>query len=181
MKYLLDNQQTSRLLFRKIALSDVGQWLPFFEDPRAHQYWLSENKPPRLQCDAWYARQQQRYDEDLGGMNALIEKSSGRLIGHAGLLIQQVDGQNELEVAYSLLPAFWGKGYATEAALRCRDYAFENDFAGTLISIISIANIPSTNVALRNGMQVDKQTVYHDNRVNIFRVTRVQWEGLRQQ
>lgn len=179
MKYLLDHQQTARLLFRKIALSDVAHWLPFFEDPRTHQHWLSDEKPPRLQCEAWYARQQQRYDDDLGGMNALIEKSSGRLIGHAGLLVQQVDGQRELEVAYSLLPAFWGKGYATEAALKCRDEAFENKFASTLISIISVSNIPSGNVALRNGMHADRQTVYQGNRVNIFCITRGEWERLR--
>ncbi|MBS1577911.1 MAG: GNAT family N-acetyltransferase, partial [Bacteroidetes bacterium] len=65
-------------------------------------------------------------------MNALIEKESGRLIGHCGLLVQTVDNITELEIAYSLLPEFWNKGYATEAASKCRDYAFENDFSDSL-------------------------------------------------
>ena len=175
MKYLLE-QETPRLLFRKIHPSDFDQWLPFFEDSRTHQHWISEYKPPRVQCEEWYRRQQQRYDENLGGMNAVVEKSSRKLIGHAGLLIQTVDGQTEMEVAYSLLPVFWGNGYATEAATTCRDYAFENNFTSSLISIISIANTPSINVALRNNMQVDKETVYNRNRVKIFRITRDVWE-----
>lgn len=175
MKYLLDNQQTERLLYRKIQPSDIGQWLPFFEDPQTNRHWVSEYKLPRVQCEMWYMRQQQRYDEDLGGMNTLVERSSGKLVGHAGLLLQQVDGRKEMEVAYSLLPAFWGKGYATEAALKCRDYAFENNFADSLISIISITNTPSINVALRNGMYADRDTVYNNNEVTIFRITREAW------
>jgi len=175
MKYLLDRQQTARLFFRKIQLSDIPQWLPFFEDPQTHRHWIGEYKAPREQCEEWYRRQQQRYEEGLGGMNALIEKSSGKLIGHAGLLTQYVDGQKEMEVAYSLLPAFWRKGYATEAAVKCRDYAFGNNFADSLISIISITNTPSINVALRNGMHADRDTVYNMNDVTIFRIARAAW------
>ncbi|MBS1576028.1 MAG: GNAT family N-acetyltransferase, partial [Bacteroidetes bacterium] len=78
----------------------------------------------------------------------------------------------ELEIAYSLLPEFWNKGYATEAASKCRDYAFENDFSDSLISIISLTNIPSEKVALKTGMSVDKKTIYHHNEVNIFRVNK---------
>lgn len=178
MKYLLD-KETTRLLFRKIDLSDFDQWLPFFEDPQTHQHWITEPKPPSVHCEVWYRRQQQRYDENLGGMNALIEKSSGKLIGHAGLLIQRIDGQPALEIAYSLLPSFWGKGYATEAAMACRDHAFENNLADSVISIISITNTPSINVALRNKMKVDKETVYNENNVRIFRITRQEWERSR--
>ena len=179
MKYLLDHQQTARLLFRKIQLADIPQWLPFFEDPQTHRHWIGEYKAPWEQCEEWYKRQQQRYQEHLGGMNALLEKSSGRLVGHTGLLIQHVDGQKEMEVAYSLLPAFWGKGYATEAAVKCRDYAFENDFTDSLISIISMTNTPSINVALRNGMHAERDTVYNMNNVTIFRITRAAWMASR--
>ena len=105
-------------------------------------------------------------------MNALIEKESGRLIGHCGLLVQIVDGIPELEIAYSLLPEFWNKGYAIEAAMKCRDFAFANNFSDSLISIISLTNIPSEKVALKNGMHIDKRTIYSNNEVNIFRVNK---------
>src|SRR5690606_32134123 len=114
-----------------------------------------------------------RYKNGLGGMNALIEKETGRLIGHCGLLAQSVDNIAELEIGYSLLPDFWNKGYATEAAKKCRDYAFENNFSASLISIISLSNIPSQKVAFKNGMKIDKQTTYNNNEVYIFRIDKL--------
>jgi len=108
-------------------------------------------------------------------MNALIEKQSGKLIGYAGLLMQTVDEKTELEVAYSLRPDYRNQGFAAEAAAKCCDFAFENSFAESLISIISLTNSPSAKVAIKNGMKIEKQTVYKENRVNIFRVHRSDW------
>jgi len=169
MHYLLHNQQTERLLFRTIDEKDFSQWLKFFEDPRAHQYWVEEQGTPKHECEKWYEKQQLRYTQNRGGMNALIEKSSGTLVGHAGLLVQEVDGVSELEIAYSLLPEFWNKGYAIEAAHKCKLFGFENKFAQSLISIISESNLPSQKVATKNGMVIDKRTVYRQNSVYIFR------------
>lgn len=170
MKFLLHHQQTERLQFRSVDEKDFDQWLKFFEDPRAHQYWIEEKDIPFVECKKWYAKQHQRYNENRGGMNALIEKSTGKLVGHAGLLVQQVDEIEELEIAYSLLPEFWNKGYAIEAARKCKEYGFENKFSESLISIISVSNLPSQKVATKNGLSIAKQTVYHGNPVYIYRI-----------
>jgi RimJ/RimL family protein N-acetyltransferase len=169
MKYLLYNQQTERLLFCSIDEKHFAQWLKFFEDPRAHQYWVEEKETPEQECKKWYEKQRLRYAQDRGGMNALIEKSSGNLVGHAGLLVQEVDGVTELEIAYSLLPEFWNRGYAIEAAHKCKVFGFENNFATSLISIISESNLPSQKVATKNGMIIEKRTTYRQNQVYIFR------------
>jgi [ribosomal protein S5]-alanine N-acetyltransferase len=171
MNSLLNSQQTPRLLFRKIDLSDFDVWLKFFEAPETSTHWIEEKETPKIACEKWYQRQFERYQNNLGGMNALIEKSSGQLVGHAGLLVQIVDGITELEIGYSLLPEFWGKGYAIEAAQKCKEYAFENKLANSLISIISLTNLPSQKVAIKNGMSIDKQTVYKGNQVYIFRAS----------
>jgi len=169
MKYLLTNQQSERLLFRPIQSSDFNEWLQFFNDPEYFRHWVAEQGTAEVECKKWYANQFNRYATNRGGMNALIEKSSGALVGHAGLLVQVVDGIEELEIAYSLLPQFRGKGYATEAAQTCKAYAFANNFSPSLISIISLSNLPSQRVALKNGMKIEKQTIYKDNPVYIFR------------
>ncbi|MGC4035038.1 MAG: GNAT family N-acetyltransferase [Chitinophagaceae bacterium] len=176
MKYLLSGQETKHLLFRKISESDFDAWLEFHKDPQTSIHWLSEKELPEIECRKWYDYQFQRYDTDKGGMNALIEKTSGKLVGHCGLLVQVVDDKTELEIGYSLLRAFWNKGYASEAAIKCRDYAFENNFSESLISIISLSNLPSEKVAIRNGMKIDKQTYHRGNAVNVFRITMREWE-----
>lgn len=101
---------------------------------------------------------------------ALIEKDSGTLVGWCGLLVQEVDGTEELEVGYSVLPAYWSKGYATEAAQRCVTAAFEGNLAESVISIIQIHNVPSLRVAEKNGLQRDKQTSHNGNPVFIYRI-----------
>jgi [ribosomal protein S5]-alanine N-acetyltransferase len=170
MKFLLDGQKTERLSFRTISKLDFSDWVKFFEDPNTSLHWKEEKETPLIACEKWYQKQYWRYENDQGGMNALLEKTSGRLIGHCGLLVQTVDGISELEIAYSLLPEFWNKGYAFEAAQCCKLYAFQNDFSDSLISIISCTNLPSQKVALKNGMTVEKETVYHQNKVYIFRI-----------
>jgi ribosomal-protein-alanine N-acetyltransferase len=170
MKYLLENEETARLRFRKIKNSDFNHWLEFFKDPSSFEHWKSTREEPEAECKKWFGRQAERYENEEGGMNALIEKKSGELIGYSGLLVQTVDKEIELEVAYSLLPNYRNKGFASEAAIKCRDFAFKNNFADSLISIISLTNESSANVAIKNGMKIEKQTVYKNNRVNIFRV-----------
>ena len=175
MKYLLEGQSTDRLLFRRIDPSDFQHWLKFFQDPRTSIHWVEEKISPELTCENWYQKQQWRYENDKGGLNALVEKTSGQLIGHAGLLVQTVDGVEELEIGYSLLPAFWNAGYATEAVIKCKQFAFQQNLADSLISIISISNTPSQRVAAKNGMSIDKRTVYRNNEVFIYRIAKTDW------
>jgi [ribosomal protein S5]-alanine N-acetyltransferase len=176
MKYLLLAEETERLCFRLLEKSDFDSWLPFFQDPATSQFLgLGEMDSAHEKCEFWFELVERRYQQDTGGMNALIDKSTGHFIGQCGLLVQEVDGITELEVGYSLLPAFWNKGYATEAARKCRDYAFHNGFAESLISIIHIDNISSEMVAIKNGMKVQKQTVFKKMPVNIFRIDKSDW------
>ncbi|HTH55248.1 MAG TPA: GNAT family N-acetyltransferase [Cyclobacteriaceae bacterium] len=180
MKFLLDGSETERLVFRKIQESDFVDWLEFFKDPSTSIHWIEEKESAEKECTKWYEKQFGRYKDGRGGMNAVLEKHSGRLVGHCGLLVQTVDEIQELEIGYSLLPRFWGKGYASEAATLCRDSAFRNRFSESLISIISLSNYPSENVARKNGMNLAKATVYKGNQVNIFRITLREWTQLQE-
>jgi [ribosomal protein S5]-alanine N-acetyltransferase len=171
MKYLLEEQQSERLNFRKLEETDFEWWMEFSSHPEATRYFdFSENIIPEEFCKLWFKKVFDRYKNDLGGHNVLVERITGKPVGMCGLLVQEVDGISELEIGYSLHPAFWGKGYATEAARKCRDFAFENNFAESLISIVHVDNTASAKVAMRNGMKLEKTTVYKGIPVNIFRI-----------
>lgn len=173
MKLLLTGEETERLVFRKLRPSDFDDWLPFHQDARSSQYWEGVSKDPEIACQEQFERVFQYYEKNLGGANVLIQKTSGNLIGLCGLLSKTIDGIDELEIGYSILPQYWQKGYATEAAKKCKEFAFENGLAKSLISIIQVDNIPSQKVALNIGMSLCRTTTYFDNQVHIFRINTV--------
>jgi len=167
---LLEGEASKRLFFRKVEPSDFEDWLPFYDHPQSTQYWEGLPESHIEACTQQFDRTFERYEKGLGGMNALILKETAALIGLCGLLVQEVDGISELEIGYSVLPTYWRKGFAFEAAHQCKSYAIDHNLSKSLISIIHVDNIPSQKVALKNGMVLDKTTNYKDNPVHIFRV-----------
>lgn len=180
MKYLLQGQETNRLEFRLLKPEDFNAWLKLFDGTDVARFLGMAHLPTaKEQCRFWFDLQKKRYENDLGGMNVLVEKESGKIVGQCGLLVQDVNGQEEIEIGYSVLPEFWRKGFASEAAQKCRDFAFENNFTNSIISIIHIENSNSEKVALKNGMKKTIQTVYKEMPVNIYRIDKTEWLNLK--
>lgn len=181
MKYVLNEQETQRLKFRLLTRDDFDTWLNLFQEEEVVGFLGFDKIPSAVeQCEEWFKIQEKRYANNLGGMNVLVDKKTKKLVGQCGLLVQEVDNKTELEIGYSILSDFREKGYASEAAQKCRDFAFENDFSDSLISIIHVNNIRSEKVALKNGMTKTKSTVYRDKPVNIFRIRKNEWINIKE-
>jgi [ribosomal protein S5]-alanine N-acetyltransferase len=176
MKYLLDGQETARLKFRLLKRDDFMIWMDLFKDKKSGGFLGMANIPSvEEQCEKWFSICEHRYSNDLGGMNVLIDKVTNHLVGQCGLLIQEVDNISEMEIGYSILPAYRNLGYATEAARKCRDFAFMQSYSDSIISIIHIENIQSEKVAIKNGMIKSRQTIYKEMPVNIYRIEKAEW------
>lgn len=78
---------------------------------------------------AWLEKQQNNYRQYGFGLWAAVEKTSGRMIGQCGLTMQKIRDLEALEIGYLFRKDAWHQGYATEAAMACKAYAFE-DIAG---------------------------------------------------
>jgi len=173
---LLENAESTRLKFRKVRPSDKEAWMEFCSHPSSFDFLtFMKDGDPKIKCEAWFERVFHRYENRLGGMNALIDKASGALVGQCGLLVHTIDDKEELEIGYSIMPRFREKGYATEAAMKCRDHAFENNLSPSIISIIHPGNIKSAAVAVNNGMRIKKQAMYNNTLMNIFAITKEEW------
>ena len=186
MKYTLEKQETDRLKFRCFERADMQTWLPFFKDRSIWKYLcLDETKTDEKINEFWMEKCQARYDEDRGGLMAVIDKDTDKLLGMCGLLVQDIAGKKRLEVGYSFLPAARGKGYATEAAQFAKNHGFEHGydqgFGGSLVSMIHRDNHPSKAVALRNGMTLEIETVMERGQpFHIFSIDRTTWEQQRE-
>jgi len=81
---------------------------------------------------------------------AVIRKSDDQYVGAIGLM--PVEGSTDVEVFYTLLPKYWGKGYATEATHRLFAYVFSESDVQRIVASIFPANEASEKVAERVGM-----------------------------
>jgi RimJ/RimL family protein N-acetyltransferase len=175
----LDGSETSRLWIRKLEVSDRTIWESFFENnPSLPFLGLNLALDKKDQSIDWIEWQLRRYEQHKFGHHALIDKKSNRFIGQCGLLTQEIDNQTEIELGYHILPDYWGKGYATEAATKFWDYAFENDVCDSLISIIDIRNKASQKVAEKLGMKNIKQVAYHTLNVFLYRIDKADYHSL---
>ena len=171
MNYLLENITSERIIYRKLEHDDFQDWLPLFQQPDAAKYLgLEHLETPELQCQAWFDKTFNRYENDLGSMNVMICKETGKMVGQCGILIQTIEEKQEIEIGYSILPEFRGKKYAQEAAETCKNFAFENKISNNLVSIIHQENIPSQKVAISNGMYLDKNITYHEQPYQVYRI-----------
>ncbi|MCA3612393.1 MAG: GNAT family N-acetyltransferase [Methylobacterium sp.] len=101
------------------------------------------------------------------GFWALTEKSSGAFVGWCGPWMPE--GWPEREIGWGLLPAAQGKGYATEAAIRSRSYAYDVLGWKTTISLIDMQNFPSQRVAERLGARFEGTHLLRGSEAGIFR------------
>lgn len=177
---MLENQESERLTYRLMKPTDFEDWLPLFDAENIAIFLgLDAKLTPTQLCEIWFSKGVHRLENDLGGLNVLVDKKLNKMVGQCGLLVQDVEGVEMLEIGYSVLPEYWGRGYASEAAIKCRDYAFENNFRETIISMVHKDNISSEKVALKNGMKLERFIPdFKGSPFNIFNIEKKTWEEL---
>jgi ribosomal-protein-alanine N-acetyltransferase len=81
---------------------------------------------------------------------AVVERAGGTLIGDAGLGIFAPTG--EVELGYTLARAYWGRGYATEAAGAALAAGRKHLDVPRIIAVVDVDNAASLRVPPRLGM-----------------------------
>ncbi|RFU67036.1 GNAT family N-acetyltransferase [Bacillus sp. V59.32b] len=104
---------------------------------------------------------------DLGLM-VLVRKEDNTPIGHAGLVPQVIDREEEIEIGYWIAQDYWGKGYATEAAKALRDHGINQLGKKRLIALIQPGNLASREVAKKIGMNCEKEIVLSGQHVCVY-------------
>lgn len=151
--------ETERLILREMTQADFPALCAVLQDGEV--MYAYEGAFSDGEAQAWLDKQIRNYREYGFGLWAVVLKESGKMIGQCGLTMQPYNGRSVLEVGYLFQKAYWHCGYAGEAAIACREYAFHTLNAEEVCSIIRDTNIPSQNVAKRNGMSCTGQFVKH--------------------
>ncbi len=142
--------ETERLYLREMTQSDYPSLCKILQDEQA--MYAYEGAFSDAEVQEWLDRQISRYRKWGFGLWAVVLKETGEMIGQCGLTMQPWKDREVLEIGYLFQRAFWHRGYATEAAKACREYAFQKLNAEEVCSIIRDTNTASQRVAARNGM-----------------------------
>lgn len=162
--------ETSRLILRTFAKEDSEVFYEMNSDPDVMRYLggvLSKEE-----SDAYLQRILKGYDENKYGLYAAELKETGEFIGYIGLANANFvsDFTPCVEIGWRLKKQHWKKGYATEGAIACIDYAFRTLELPEICSFTAETNTPSEKVMKRIGMEkkgyfghpkVDKSSELH--------------------
>ncbi|MEG1545283.1 MAG: GNAT family N-acetyltransferase [Tannerellaceae bacterium] len=151
--------ETARLQLYEMNLSDIKSLSSILQDESvmyAYNGAFSEEETM-----IWMEKQFQRYKESGFGLWAVFLKDTNEMIGQCGITMQEYKMAQVPEIGYLFAYKYWHKGYATEAAIACREYGLNTLHFNTLYSIIRDTNAASQKVALRNGMYSIDTIVKH--------------------
>lgn len=146
--------KSERLGFRNWSMGDLSELAAMNADPEvmAHFPKTATKEESRAIIDRFkhsYAKRGYTY-------YAVEVLETGEFIGFIGFLYQDYPSPYTpaTDIGWRLKKSAWGKGYATEGARRCLDYAFEDLKMKRIISVCTSKNVNSENVMKKIGMTI---------------------------
>ena len=157
---------TERLVLRRPRLEDARAFDAFWQDEEASRF-VGGTKTP-AEVDRMMERTVRHWDWFGIGNFTVERREDGATLGRVGFLVWnpatwenghrvRFERPYETELGWKLGPEAWGRGYATEAALACRDWALGELGLTRLISLIALENTPSIRVAERIGESFERE------------------------
>ena len=169
--------ETERLVLRPPIQADLDGWARFTADEEATAHLGGPQSRPL----AWRGMAATAGSWALQGfgMFSVIEKATGLWVGRLGPI--HPEGWPGDEVGWGLAREAWGKGYATEGAIACMDWAFDTLGWSDIIHTIAPDNPASAAVAVRLG-SINRgpgrlPEPYANEAVDIWGQTREQWRS----
>lgn len=160
--------QTKHLTIREFTIDDLDDLSSLLGNKKVMHFSLAGPLTREQSKNYLEERILSHYAQFGFGLWAVIQSEDKRLIGCAGLMFQSIDGEELVELGYRFDPLYWGKGFASEAALAISQYAFDQLHLDQIISIIDPKNTRSVGVANRLGMHYWKDALFHNIPVNIY-------------
>ncbi|MEM9158932.1 MAG: GNAT family N-acetyltransferase [Verrucomicrobiota bacterium] len=159
--------ETERLLLRVPSLDELEEYVELAGDPLAMRFSVG-GPESRDEVEDKLPQVIERVTQRGYGLLSVMRKEDDAFLGWCMVKDIELDGEKEWEIGYRFLPRYWGNGYATEAALGYRDFAFKELGVGRLIAVIESENAASIAVAKRLGMRMERESVYCGLEVEVY-------------
>jgi RimJ/RimL family protein N-acetyltransferase len=162
---------TERLRLRAFRRSDIDDYAALNADPEVLRY-LGAGTEPWDRGRSWRHLAFLMGHWQLGGAGcwAVELKETGTFVGTVGY--SEPEGWPGFELAWKLVPRWWGNGYATESARAALDHAFTVLQRNRVISLIHPENRASIRVAERLGQRLQRSIDHYGREMLCFSIDR---------
>jgi RimJ/RimL family protein N-acetyltransferase len=160
--------ETERLILRKPDPGDRDAYAELWGDPEVVRYLGHGRTLPPAEAPAAIDAMLAHWERYGVGLFSVVRREDERMIGRTGFLMwdperwvhgmrEDLTGDLETEIGWTFGRAYWGQGYATEAAVACRDLALGELGLSRLVSLIAHGNIASVRVAEKIGEALERE------------------------
>ena len=156
---------TERLILTPMSSGDLEVFHTINTDPFVRKYLWDDEEIPIAVSEEILQEVEKRFREENWGLWKIESGSDKECLGYTGLWYFFDEDQPQL--LFALLPQHAGKGYATEAARKIIDYAFNQLGYTYLIAATDPPNQASINACMRLGMKLVEQKEV-DGKVTLF-------------
>ena len=105
-------------------------------------------------------------NEKLFGRWAAEDKKSKEFVGSFAVI--PVEGKDQMQPGYALMPEHWGKGYATELTLAGLDHVFNRTSIDPIYAYTESPNLLSKKVLLKAGFMPNGNKIEGNKEVSGF-------------
>lgn len=168
---------TERLVLRPFVPDDIDELVVVHAEESFWWYPLRAAMT-REETEQFLQRVLARYESDRFGLEALIDRASGTMIGWAGLAVPHFLPQilPAVEVGWRLSGPYRGRGLATEVGTAAVEFGFTAGGLDRIVSIYEPENVASGRVMQRLGFTHSLSTVGpRGKEVAVLELTRERW------
>jgi RimJ/RimL family protein N-acetyltransferase len=105
------------------------------------------------------------------GLWVFRDKVNNQFVGRAGLRNTNVEGINEVELAYALMAKFWGQGLATEMGEQILKIGFELLKLREIVCFTLTTNKASQRVMEKLGFKYEREMIHANLPHLLYRLT----------
>lgn len=162
--------ETQRLIIREFTPEDGDDFFLLQSNPDVMRY----IRPPRTrdESDAFlHNKILKEFSQDYKGYWSLADKATGNFLG-SFVIMPLTSDTSKTQLGYSLMPQYWGRGYATEASMGGVKYFLERSPLTELYAVTETPNIASQKVLLKCGFNYHGESKENGTELLVYLIKR---------
>jgi ribosomal-protein-alanine N-acetyltransferase len=156
----VDTLETERLVGRRVRPDDFDLMRRILQDPLVAATLGGVRSDEEVRD--FLARNLKQWDQHGYGRWMWHSKKDGGFVGRGGLLNIELEGREQIEVGYAIVPEFWNQGLATEIARESIRIALEELDMPILVCFTMPTNLASRRVMEKAGFIYERDFVWQN-------------------